>query len=78
VSENAFAFAYDDPANVGSRLKAAREAAGLSQRQLAFPGCTSAYISRIEHGARVPSLQLICELARRVGLTENELAWGTS
>ena len=38
---------YDDPVAVGQRLHAAREAAGISQRELAFPGCSAAYISRI-------------------------------
>jgi predicted transcriptional regulator len=45
----------DSPKAVGRRLKEARDRSGLSQRQLAFPGCTAAYISRIEAGARVPS-----------------------
>ena len=44
---------YDDPAAVGRRVFEAREAAGLSQRELAFPGCSAAYISRIERGERV-------------------------
>ena len=67
---------YDDPHAVGRRLHAAREAAGISQRDLAFPGCSAAYISRIERGERIPSLQVMRELARRVGITENELAYG--
>jgi transcriptional regulator with XRE-family HTH domain len=66
----------DDPVAVGRRLRAAREAAGLSQRQLSFPGCTAAYISRIENGERTPSLQLLREFARRVGVTESFLAVG--
>ena len=66
----------DDPGLVGERLKAAREAAGLSQRQLAFPGCSPAYISRIEAGDRIPSLQLLRELGRRLGVTEDYLATG--
>ena len=67
---------YDDPVAVGARLHAAREAAGISQRELAFPGCSAAYISRIERGERIPSLQVLRELARRVGVTEAELAYG--
>ncbi len=67
---------YDDPAAVGTRLFDAREAAGLSQRELAFPGCSAAYISRIERGERVPSLQVIRELARRAGVSEQALAYG--
>ena len=67
---------YDDPAAVGRRVYEAREAAGLSQRELAFPGCSAAYISRIERGERVPSLQVMRELARRTGVTEEQLAFG--
>jgi transcriptional regulator with XRE-family HTH domain len=66
----------DSPKAVGERLRAAREAAGLSQRQLAFPGCSPAYISRIEAGDRIPSLQLLRELGRRLGVTEDYLATG--
>jgi len=66
----------DDPHAVGERLRAAREAAGLSQRQLAFPGCSPAYISRIESGDRIPSLQLLRELGRRLGISEDYLATG--
>ena len=67
---------YDDPTAVGKRVFDAREAAGLSQRELAFPGCSAAYISRIERGERVPSLQVMRELARRTGVTEEQLAFG--
>lgn len=67
----------DDPKAVGLRLRAAREAAGLSQRQLAFPGCSPAYISRIESGDRIPSLQLLRELGRRLGVSEDFLATGS-
>jgi transcriptional regulator with XRE-family HTH domain len=68
---------YDDPAAVGERVLEARRAAGLSQRELAFPGCSAAYISRIERGERVPSLQVMREVARRTGVTEHALAFGT-
>jgi transcriptional regulator with XRE-family HTH domain len=67
---------YDDPAAVGTRVSEAREAAGLSQRELAFPGCSAAYISRIERGERIPSLQVMRELARRTGVSEHALAFG--
>src|ERR1044071_9674784 len=66
----------DDPAGVGERLKAARLAAGLSQRQLAFTGCGPAYISRIEAGLRVPSLQVIHEFARRLGVAPEYISHG--
>ena len=67
----------DDPVEVGRRLREARERAGLSQRQLSFPGCSPAYISRIEAGDRIPSLQLLREMGRRLGVSEDYLATGT-
>jgi transcriptional regulator with XRE-family HTH domain len=67
----------DDPAAVGRRLKDARLAAGLSQRQLSFPGCSAAYISRLEAGDRVPSLQLLRKLAQKLNADEQYLATGT-
>jgi transcriptional regulator with XRE-family HTH domain len=66
----------DDPAAVGQRLKDARLAAGLSQRQLSFPGCSAAYISRLEAGDRVPSLQLLRKLAAKLNADEQFLATG--
>jgi len=48
----------------------------MSQRELAFPGCSAAYISRIERGERIPSLQVMRELAGRIGIGEAELAYG--
>src|SRR3954469_25551059 len=66
----------DSPKEGGARLKASRERAGLSQRQLAFPGCTAAYISRLEAGARVPSLQMVNQLALRLDVAAQWLATG--
>ena len=66
----------DDPAAVGRRIKEARLAAGLSQRQLSFPGCSAAYISRLEAGDRVPSLQLLRKLAAKLNADEQYLATG--
>ena len=66
----------DDPHAVGIRLKRARDDAGLSQRQLSFSGCSPAYISRIEAGDRIPSLQLLRELGKRLGVSEDYLATG--
>jgi tetratricopeptide (TPR) repeat protein len=66
----------DDPAGLGARLKEARRRAGLTQGALAFSGCSAGYISRIEAGERVPSLQILRELARRVGVSESFLIMG--
>jgi transcriptional regulator with XRE-family HTH domain len=68
----------DDPAAVGRRLKEARLAAGLSQRQLSFPGCSAAYVSRLEAGDRVPSLQLLRKLALKLHADERYLATGVA
>ena len=67
---------YDDPVAVGQRLREAREAAGASQRDVQFAGCSAAYISRIERGERIPSLQVLRELGRRLEVTESWLAYG--
>ena len=66
----------DHPAAVGRRQRQAREAAGLTQRDLSFEGCTAAYVSRIEAGARVPSLQILHQFAKRLGVTPEYLATG--
>ena len=66
----------DDAVAVGERLRQARIDAGLTQRELAFEGCTAAYVSRIEAGARVPSLQIIHEFAKRLDVTPEFLATG--
>ncbi|HUZ16542.1 MAG TPA: tetratricopeptide repeat protein [Gaiellaceae bacterium] len=66
----------DDPAALGARLREGRKAAGLTQRDLSFPGCTAAYISRIEAGARVPSLQILRKFAKRLGVSTDYLATG--
>src|SRR5688500_14612497 len=66
----------DDAIAVGRRLKEARLAAGFSQRALSLPGCSSAYISRLEAGDRVPSLQLLRKLALKLGVDEEYLARG--
>jgi transcriptional regulator with XRE-family HTH domain len=68
----------DDPIAVGRRLKEARLAAGMSQRALSLPGCSSAYISRLEAGDRVPSLQLLRKLAQKLGVDEEYLARGVA
>jgi tetratricopeptide (TPR) repeat protein len=67
----------DSPAAAGRRIRAARLRAGLSQRDLAFEGCTYAYISRLESGQRTPSMQLLQEFGKRLGVSATYLARGT-
>lgn len=52
---------------VGTRLKAARTRAHLTQRELAEPRYTKAYISALENGLIKPSLAALRFLARRLG-----------
>ncbi len=51
---------------VGVRLKAARTRAGLTQRELAEPRYTKAYISALENGLIKPSMAALRFLARRL------------
>ena len=67
---------YDAPDAVGLRILNARLDAGLSQRDLAFPGCTPCYLSRMERGERVGSLQVLEQIANRTGVTTDWLAHG--
>ena len=66
----------EDPVALGARLRESRRQAGMSQRELAFPGCTAVYICRIESGQRTPSLQVLRELAKRLGVAEEFLLTG--
>jgi transcriptional regulator with XRE-family HTH domain len=52
----------------GQRLKRLREERGLSQRAISGPGAGYAYVSKIENGARKPSLKAIRVLAERLGV----------
>jgi tetratricopeptide (TPR) repeat protein len=66
----------DSPVALGKRLREARRTLVLRQRDLSFDGCSISYISRLEKGERQPSLQLIEQLARRLGVTVEWLARG--
>ena len=66
----------DSAEAVGLRIREARQRRGLRQRDLEFTGCTAAYISRIEAGARIPSLQLLREIGKRLGVSADFLAQG--
>ncbi len=66
----------DSPDAVGRRLREARLRAGLSQRALAGDSCTGAYVSRLELGERVPSIQLLRRLGARLGVSADFLATG--
>jgi tetratricopeptide (TPR) repeat protein len=67
-----------DPAALGARIKAARVAQGLTQASLAGDGISTAYVSRIESGARRPTLKVLVELARRLDKPVDTLLHGVS
>lgn len=58
----------------GARLKRARLAAGLTQRQLAHNLTTAGHISLLEHDRRRPSGETLQELAARLGVDPETLA----
>src|SRR5204862_1725292 len=62
---------------VGQRLRRLRQENGLSQRELAGPGVSYAYISRIEAGARRPSVKALRQLAPKLGVSVEYLETGS-
>ena len=62
------------PETVGERLRRLRIEQGASQRDLSEPGITYAYISRIEAGARTPSVKALRRLAKKLGVTPSFFA----
>ncbi len=65
------------PETVGERLRRLRLERGLSQRDLSSPGVSYAYISRIEAGARRPSVKALRMLAKKLGVTAEYLETGS-
>src|SRR5437870_12289803 len=63
--------------SIGQRLRRLRLEEGLSQRELAGPGVSYAYVSRIEGGQRRPSLRAIRVLARKLGVSAQYLETGS-
>jgi transcriptional regulator with XRE-family HTH domain len=61
---------------LGSRLRRLRIERGLSQRDLSSPGVSYAYISRIEAGARTPSVKALRMLASKLGVSVEYLETG--
>src|SRR5262245_51800213 len=53
---------------IGTRIRAARLAAGLTQQQLAEGRYTKAYISALEQGHAKPSMAALDFIASRLGL----------
>src|SRR5437870_13131485 len=65
------------PESIGQRLRRLRLERQLSQRELASPGVSYAYISRIEAGARRPSVKALRQLARKLGVSVEYLETGS-
>jgi transcriptional regulator with XRE-family HTH domain len=66
----------DQTASVGDRLRQARLAAGLSQRELSGDGISFAFVSRIERGNRTPSVKMLRKLAARLDVSVHWLETG--
>src|ERR671937_796496 len=62
---------------IGQRLRRLRLEKGLSQRELAAPGVSYAYISRIEAGTRQPSVKALRKLAPKLGVSPEYLETGS-
>src|SRR4051812_49826619 len=62
---------------IGARLRRLRRERGLSQRELASQGVSYAYISRIEAGARRPSVKALRQLARKLNVSPEYLETGS-
>src|SRR5204862_6908091 len=65
------------PESIGERLRRLRLERQLSQRELASPGVSYAYISRSEANARRPSVKALRELARKLGVSVEYLETGS-
>lgn len=77
--EPAPALAADpEPESVGRRVLRLRTERGLTQRQVAEPAYTPAYISTLEAGRVRPSEAALRHIAERLGVTYEELATGRS
>jgi transcriptional regulator with XRE-family HTH domain len=61
------------PPVIGARMRAARLAAGLTQRELAGGQFSASYISALERGNVIPSFRALGKLANRLGVTISAL-----
>ena len=63
-------------ATVGERIRQRRLELGISQRDLASEGVSSAYLSRVEANARQPSVKALRKLAPKLGVSPYWLETG--
>lgn len=66
----------DEPAAIGRRVQRMRTELGLTQRKLAEPSYTPAYVSTLESGKVRPSEAALRFLAGRLGTSYEELTTG--
>lgn len=67
---------FEGQETVGARLRRLRIERGLSQRAIASPGVSYAYVSRIEAGTRQPSMKALRKLALKLGVSAEYLESG--
>lgn len=63
---------------LAEQLRRLRHDRGMTQKQLASPRYTAAYVSTIEAGVRRPSPEALSYFAGKLGVTEEELVSGRS
>lgn len=71
-----YSLGMTNAAQVGRRIKRFRLAAGLSQKEVAEPVITSAYLSLIESGQRTPSPEILAHLAEQLGVDSEQILTG--
>lgn len=65
-------------AQIGYRVRSRRHQLGLSQREVSAPGVSPQYLSRIEQGARAPSVKALRKIAARLEVTPEWLETGSA
>lgn len=70
--------AHPATSGLGARVQRLRTQRGLTQRALAEPRYTAAYVSAVESGRRVPSGDAVAHFAERLGVTPSDLTTGRS
>ncbi|GAB3149873.1 helix-turn-helix domain-containing protein [Micromonospora sonneratiae] len=64
------------PGSLGDRIRALRHDRGLTQRQLAEPRYTRAFLAAVESGIRVPTDSALQHIAARLGVDPDDLRHG--
>lgn len=65
---------HDD--QLGPRIRKRRRELGLLQHELAFRGCSTGNLSRIERGEYSPAFDLVLKLCLMLDLNPRYLCWG--